>query len=153
MPRVNFRVPLQLCFQSLSAELFIWNVCCMQFYLHADQSHFHKKGFALRLAWKLAQDNSEMAYSFKAFLPLFRTRAVWSQSHPSLLPREPQHRARIALKTRYFIGLKSMQVSLSETTAELCLYWLTRANETKHSKQRSRGVWIAWTGQLFDILK
>ena len=24
----------------------------MQFHFHADQSHFHKNGFALRIAWK-----------------------------------------------------------------------------------------------------
>ena len=33
----------------------------MQFHFHAHQSHFHKNGFALRLALK-AHGNSEMAY-------------------------------------------------------------------------------------------
>ena len=35
----------------------------MQFHFHANQSHFHKRGFALRLALKqTVQGNSEMAY-------------------------------------------------------------------------------------------
>ena len=38
----------------------------MQFHFRANQSHFHKNGFTLRLALKLkrteAQGNSEMAY-------------------------------------------------------------------------------------------
>ena len=39
------------------------NEFCMQFHFHSNLSHFHKKGFALRLALKEAQGNSEMAYS------------------------------------------------------------------------------------------
>ena len=35
---------------------------CMQFQFHANQSHFHKNGFALRLALKQRHENSEMAY-------------------------------------------------------------------------------------------
>ena len=34
--------------QNLSYE----NEFCMQFHFHANQSHFHKNGFALRLALK-----------------------------------------------------------------------------------------------------
>ena len=43
------------------------NDFCMQFHFHANQSHFHKNGFALRLALKQAQENSEMAYSIEFF--------------------------------------------------------------------------------------
>ena len=49
----NVRVPLCLCFKaSLSANLSYENEFCMQFHFHANQSHFHKNGFALRLALK-----------------------------------------------------------------------------------------------------
>ena len=37
---------------SLSANLSYENEFCMQFNFHANQSHFHKNGFALRLALK-----------------------------------------------------------------------------------------------------
>ena len=33
-------------------ELSCENEFCMQFHFHADQSHFHKNGFSLRLALK-----------------------------------------------------------------------------------------------------
>ena len=49
----HFRVLLGLCFKtSLSAKPFIRNEFCMQFHSHANQSHFHENGFALRLALK-----------------------------------------------------------------------------------------------------
>ena len=49
----HFRLLLCLCFKtSLSAKPFIWNEFCMQFHFHSNQSHFHKNGFALRLALK-----------------------------------------------------------------------------------------------------
>ena len=49
----HFRVLLCLCFKtSLSANLSYENEFCMQFHSHANQSHFHNNGFALRLALK-----------------------------------------------------------------------------------------------------
>ena len=48
-----FRVLLCLCFKaSLSANLSYENEFCTQFLFHANKSHFHKNGFALRLALK-----------------------------------------------------------------------------------------------------
>ena len=46
----------------------------MQFHFHANQSHFHKNGFALKTRFETeAQGNSEMAYSVKKFkFHLFR---------------------------------------------------------------------------------
>ena len=38
------------------------NEFCMQFHFHANQSHFRKNGFALRLALKQRHENLEMAY-------------------------------------------------------------------------------------------
>ena len=44
---------LCLCFKtSLSANLSYENEFCTQFHFHANQSHFHKNGFALRLTLK-----------------------------------------------------------------------------------------------------
>ena len=55
-PKIGlFRVLLCLCFKtSLSANtnLSNENEFCMQFHFHANQSHFHNNGFALRLALK-----------------------------------------------------------------------------------------------------
>ena len=49
----HFRVHLCLCFKTRSsAKPFIWKWFCMQFHFHANQSHFHKNGFALRLVLK-----------------------------------------------------------------------------------------------------
>ena len=49
----HFWVPLRLCFKtSLSAKPFLKNEFCVQFHFHANQSHFNKNGFALRLALK-----------------------------------------------------------------------------------------------------
>ena len=48
----HFRVLLCLCFKtSLSAKPFIWKwvLICILLYFHANQSHFHKNTFALRL--------------------------------------------------------------------------------------------------------
>ena len=36
----------------------------MQFHSHANQSHFHNNGFALKLTLKQGHENSEMAYFF-----------------------------------------------------------------------------------------
>ena len=49
----NFRVHLCLCFKTrLSAKPFSFyqNEFCIKFHFHANQSHFHTNGFALRLA-------------------------------------------------------------------------------------------------------
>ena len=49
----HFRVLLCLCFKtSLSAKLSYENEVCTQFHFCANQSHFHKNDFALRLALK-----------------------------------------------------------------------------------------------------
>ena len=69
-PKIGlFRVLLCLCFKtSLSANtnLSYENEFCMQFHFHANQSHFHKNGFALRLALKQRHKGTrkwpEMAY-------------------------------------------------------------------------------------------
>ena len=39
------------------------NEFCMQFHFHAKPSHFHKNGFAPRLALKQRHQGSEMAHS------------------------------------------------------------------------------------------
>ena len=46
------------------------NEFCMQFHFHANQSHFHNNGFALRLALKRAQGNSEMSYTGSTIIAL-----------------------------------------------------------------------------------
>ena len=52
-PIAHFRVLLCLCLKtSLSAKPFIWKWVLPAGSLHANQSHFHKKGFALRLVLK-----------------------------------------------------------------------------------------------------
>ena len=49
----------------------------MQFHFHANQSHFHKNGFAFRLALK--QGTRELAPYFIAdFFPLFLSCTVFS---------------------------------------------------------------------------
>ena len=49
----HFQFLMCLCFKtSLSANPFIWKRLYMQFHFHANQSHFHKNGLALRLALK-----------------------------------------------------------------------------------------------------
>ena len=49
----HFRVPLCLCFKmSLSAKPFLRKLVLCAVSFHANQSHFHKNGFALSLALK-----------------------------------------------------------------------------------------------------
>ena len=51
-----FRVLLYPCFKtSLNPKPFLSKDFCMQFHFHANQSHFHENGFALRLALKQRQ--------------------------------------------------------------------------------------------------
>ena len=69
---------LCLCLKtSLSAKLFIWKWFCMQFHFPANQSHFDKNGFTLRLALKLRRNwgNSKMAYCYQLDLQ-FRSPSV-----------------------------------------------------------------------------
>ena len=62
----HFRVPLYLCLKtSLNANPSYQNDFDLHENEYAYRTHFHKKGFALKLVLKHAHENSEMASSYE----------------------------------------------------------------------------------------
>ena len=95
----HFRVLLCLCSKmSLSAKPLHENEFCMKVHFHANQSHFHKNGFTLRLALKQRRKgtrkwaiNDTTIRDYKASSLTFVSRPLWSSL--ALVSRSPSWKA------------------------------------------------------------